>query len=896
MAAEEARLQPRIRGLQEEINTMGEDMKQLVILYESLLEKQKETKKSEAACKDEILNFTSTLAHAKQLLHNVDREPDRVRKHIEIVMHSLIGAQKELASVEEHIVAQDETISKLELKQANRDGEVKKAKAALKKLQEEIETKRKTLATLNTSLEVEVETRQTFQERLTELERLVKATKISATQETDGVERIQREKEKAAREFGLTEQATDKILFEQQSLKEQLLLVGKDIDNVERSIVDTERRIVEAKKDVEVRTKKLLSEQSREKEFTAKANRVLEEIHEAEDMLEVKRKQEDVKRRELAAMATKHQNANRESSREAGRVVLARNEHRVKEMYFREITRRHEELENRLTALLELFHTVKRERGQKAAQIQAITQKMTEVAEKTKILENELEVLLRESALKEHELAKKQRQTHDLTQTCLLLRLEKSKQCKTLECSTEKEQAIKADVRRLNADVAMVEDTMTNLRHMYETAVEGRNQSGVQLIDRNDELALLVEKVKTQDLALHQGVALTSARSEEVRRLKIKLSDLQRELEICQKTLPKVQQMEEELARLNEEIDDERWKMEVVERDLTDPSNLQRYRHIETVLPLSVAIETTLNAAAAKASPTPGAADTAGDTNVSAATAAEAGATAAAADNAEEANKIMVGLGPSEEHIRLQARCQDLESRVNAINEKLREKELILAEVTELSERAGMQAEAGREHTLNLAKNVNQCQNGIRTKTRQIMATISELSLFQSSSIQLQQEVQHLEEIVAQAENRLAAGEAPFVEAEEEYEKEKDRDRRYAELIQKNREKLSNTTQGVKMTTAEPRPNAYIPDDELIAVPRPYGTFGAFKPTTLSLRYRTNTSIPKAVMSTAHPVASASRKEDTHSQRKTQQEAVSSGRSQIRLSERSETPPPKTHK
>jgi hypothetical protein len=184
----------------------------------------------------------------------------------------------------------------------------------------------------------------------------------------------------------------------------------------------------------------------------------------------------------------------------------------------------------------------------------------------------------------------------------------------------------------------------------------------------------------------------------------------------------------------------------------------------------------------------------------------------------------------------LQARCQVLESRVQAINAKLREKDLILEEVTELAERVGSQAESGKDVTLALAKQVNKYHSNIRNRSRQMMATISELSLFQASSIQLQQEVQRLETVVAEAEQRLEAGDAPFAEAEEEYERKKQSEERYAAARQHHRQdaQVAEAKASAQMiaTTAEQRPNAYIPEDDMLGLARPYGTFAPFKPST----------------------------------------------------------------
>lgn len=59
--------------------------------------------------------------------------------------------------------------------------------------------------------------------------------------------------------------------------------------------------------------------------------------------------------------------------------------------------------------------------------------------------------------------------------------------------------------------------------------------------------------------------------------------DLQREIDVCQKQLPKVKEHEEELAALTEQLDDERWRVQLLEEDLVDPKNDTRWRKLGPV-------------------------------------------------------------------------------------------------------------------------------------------------------------------------------------------------------------------------------------------------------------------------------------------------------------------------
>lgn len=818
LAAEEARLRPKMERVQSEITEMGLTVKNLVEKYGSLKQVQNSLLQEEATCKSDLTNFTATLAQFRQLYCNVEHEPERALKQLQLVTRSLQSTQSELSATEERLTAEQEMIRKLEAQRSTRTADLSNATSTLQRIRADIESKRKTLATLNTSLEVEMETHQGFEDRLTELDVLLKVAKQSEKEEIDGIERMHREKKSCIREFSRIEQAREDLLHEQASLRDQIVLAKKLIEKTEKQRKDFERRIRDDKKSVTARTKELLMEQSKEKEFTEKANLLLEDITDITDLITEKTRQEEIKEREYVSIADRRQDMARDVTREAARVALAKQELQRKDTQLREVRLRHSEMERRFRVLIEEFQKIKRERGQRATHIQAITQKMTEVGEKTHILENELEVLAREAALKEKDCIKKKRKAHELQQICVNQRLEKNRFRKILEKTLDMEREVRTQVRQVNMGIAAVEDTMTALRDTYANTVESRNQTGIQLIDRNDELGLLVEKVKEQEVILQQGVAMTNARGEEVKALKIRLSDVLRDINVCQRSLSKVKEMEVELARINEDIDDERWRARILENDLTDPNNPYRWRHIKRIS----------DSAAKRPLPAPVAATARAPSREGTTGASSRPTTASGPVDGQE---VKSARNPSEEYVRLQVRTQDLESRVNLINQKLRERELILAEVRELSDRIGEQADTGKEFTLNLAKQVNRYQSGIRHKTRQMMSTISELSLFQASSIQFQEEVERLEAVVAEAEARLNAGEAPFVEAEEDYEKEKANNTRYAAILQRRHDEWSSEVVGPSTvcTTAEPRSNAYIPENNL-GLPKPYGSFAPFKP------------------------------------------------------------------
>merc|ERR1712000_288969 len=170
----------------------------------------------------------------------------------------------------------------------------------------------------------------------------------------------------------------------------------------------------------------------------------------------------------------------------------------------------------------------------------------------------------------------------------------------------------------------------------------------------------------------------------------------------------------------------------------------------------------------------------------------------------------------------LEAKIQVLEERLNNKKEQLLEKELVLEEITNLSDKLRKQALDGRQDTLILSEKVNSFQSQIKTLTRQMMATVSELSMFQATAMKLQQEKGEKEEEIEIGHINIEKDLAPSAESELEWFKlERTRIRKEKDISEKIQKSTleANMASTVTRTTAEPRPNAYFADN--IGIPYP---------------------------------------------------------------------------
>ncbi|XP_067248185.1 coiled-coil domain-containing protein 146 isoform X1 [Chanodichthys erythropterus] len=166
---------------------------------------------------------------------------------------------------------------------------------------------------------------------------------------------------------------------------------------------------------------------------------------------------------------------------------------------------------------------------------------------------------------------------------------------------------------------------------------------------------------------------------------------------------------------------------------------------------------------------------------------------------------------------------------------QLLEMELVYEQVTRLSQRIQIKAENGKEDTLHLAKKVNELQAQIRERTSKMMAVVAELSMRQAECMTLQQEMKEKELQLDLCQRRVEQGLPPSDNIENEWLRYlRDQHRRQADAEKKARmaeeDEWNQLPNGV-YTTAELRPNAYIPTDDPLPVPKHYGALAPFKPT-----------------------------------------------------------------
>ena len=141
--------------------------------------------------------------------------------------------------------------------------------------------------------------------------------------------------------------------------------------------------------------------------------------------------------------------------------------------------------------------------------------------------------------------------------------------------------AQQAEERKLLKIIQEADAERSRQKKQLEQVIQERDILGTQLVRRNDELALLYEKIKIQQSTLNKGEIQYKARIEDLRILKLEIKRLRREKKILSTKVANVDDLSKEIYHVQRELLRERTRCRALEEELENPMNVHRWRKLE---------------------------------------------------------------------------------------------------------------------------------------------------------------------------------------------------------------------------------------------------------------------------------------------------------------------------
>ncbi|KAL5022872.1 hypothetical protein ScPMuIL_002027 [Solemya velum] len=254
---------------------------------------------------------------------------------------------------------------------------------------------------------------------------------------------------------------------------------------------------------------------------------------------------------------------------------------KVREMQIFDYKKKIAEAETKLKQQQNLYEAVRSDRNLYSKNLIESQDEITEMKRKLKVMNHQIDQLKEEIQAKENALVREHMEHQ---------RVEKEKETLKAELQKMKQQAAESkayidaqesEQRKLLKIISEADAERVRQKKELDQVISERDILGTQLVRRNDELALLYEKIKIQQSTLNKGEIQYNQRIEDIRVLKLEIKKLRREKGILQKSVANVEDLRREVYHIQRELLRERTRCKALEEELENPMNIHRWRKLE---------------------------------------------------------------------------------------------------------------------------------------------------------------------------------------------------------------------------------------------------------------------------------------------------------------------------
>ncbi|KFO32350.1 Coiled-coil domain-containing protein 147 [Fukomys damarensis] len=605
-------------------------LSEVVKLRESLAqttEQQQETERAKDEAEQTISQFQQEIQHRQNEASRESRKKEKLEKELKQIQTDMDTRQMEIKALQQYVQKSKEELQRLEQ-------QLKEQKILNERAAKELEQ----FQMRNSKLQQENEQHSLVCEQLSQ-ENQQKALELKAKEEEIHQMRL---------DIGKLNKIREQIHKKLHQIEDQKAETEQHKETLKNQILGLEREVETSKKQAEL-DKKAMDELLRERDILNK--NMLKAINATQKQIDLVKlheqtkrnleeetqnyKEEAQKQRKIIFQLEKERDRYiNEASDFTQKLLVNMEDIKVREMQIFHYKKKIAESETKLKHQQNLYEAVRSDRNLCSKNLVEAQDEITEMKRKLKIMTHQVDQLKEEISTKESALVKlnleqqrieKEKETlkaelQKLRQQALetkhfiekqeveerkLLRIiaeadgERLRQKKELdqaELQKLRQQALETkhfiekqevEERKLLRIIAEADGERLRQKKELDQVISERDILGSQLVRRNDELALLYEKIKIQQSVLNKGESQYNQRLEDMRILKLEIKKLRWEKGILAKSVANVEELRQELFHMQKEFLKERTRCRALEEELENPMNVHRWRKLEASDPSS---------------------------------------------------------------------------------------------------------------------------------------------------------------------------------------------------------------------------------------------------------------------------------------------------------------------
>jgi chromosome segregation ATPase len=235
----------------------------------------------------------------------------------------------------------------------------------------------------------------------------------------------------------------------------------------------------------------------------------------------------------------------------------------------------------RLAEQQQMYEQVRTDRNLYSKKLIESQDEISELKQKFKIMDHQIDQLKEELGMKEkkyfEELARQKNEKEKLTK----IRKQVNEYTSKFDEAKKRSEGANQEIKQLTKVINQCDTELSEQQQQFLTVTNERDVLGTQLIRRNDELALLYEKIRIQQQTLSKGEVQYRDRLVDIRMLRLKIAELKRNVHMAQVRVKNIDDLKAHIVTLQRQLALERTKVQALSEELENPQNYLRWRKIE---------------------------------------------------------------------------------------------------------------------------------------------------------------------------------------------------------------------------------------------------------------------------------------------------------------------------
>lgn len=286
-------------------------------------------------------------------------------------------------------------------------------------------------------------------------------------------------------------------------------------------------------------------------------------------------------RTQIQALVSDRERYERDAAQATHAFLTSMEEAKLQDLQVASLQQKIVESESRLKQQQNLYEAVRTDRNVYSKQLMESQEEIAGLKRTFKVMNHQIEQLKEEITSKDHALVKEHFDHHKVDKEKEVLKNELLRIKKQIQSSEQILLNQELEVTKLAKIIHEADDEKQRQAKELRGVVHDRDTLRQQLIQRNDELHVLYEKIKIQRSSLRKGQRQFDDKHTEVLALQARIQRLTLERDASAHQLAHEDDLKHELHRLEQALLVEKTKIRALSDELDHPLNVHRWRKLE---------------------------------------------------------------------------------------------------------------------------------------------------------------------------------------------------------------------------------------------------------------------------------------------------------------------------